>query len=99
MKQMKKVEIIIESIQMKRVIVLLASIDLPGYTIIPDVGGSGLSGRHDLEELTDVSRNSYIILVCTYKKAEEVIAKMTPVIQTFGGVCFTSKVEKIERQS
>lgn len=92
----KKVEIIIESIKTKKVIGIVEQLDIHAYTILQEVTGCGVHGMCDAEELTDVFKNTYFIIVCTEKKAEDLTQAMYPVLKKYGGICYMSDVQRID---
>ena len=92
---MKKVSIVVESLKLKKMYNIIHKSKMPGYTIIPDVGGSGQTGRHDIEEVSDACRNSLITIICTPEEADRLTDEVRPIIQRHGGICFVSNVETI----
>ena len=90
MKNMKKVEIIIESVYINRLLALFKKNEIKGYTIIKDIQGAGGHGRKTADDVTDVFSNDYIFTVCE----EEAFLKMQPDITNFikeyGGKCIVS---------
>jgi len=95
MDRLKKIEIIIESVKVRKIIEILESLSVSGYTVIEGATGRGASGLHDGLELTNVSHNSYFIIVAHEHKAEEIIHAVRPLHEKFGGICFVSNVDKV----
>lgn len=90
--KMKKVEIIIESLEVGNITSILESINVSGYTIIKDIIGKGGRGNRLADELTDVFKNNYIIVVCDNDKALEIIEAIRPILKKVGGVTLLSDV-------
>jgi nitrogen regulatory protein PII len=90
MKKMKKVEIIIESIYLKRLVELLKKSEVSGYTIIKDIEGYGGHGLKTADEANDLLSNTYIFTVCEEEKIENMIEKIRSFINTYGGKCIIS---------
>ena len=90
MKKMKKVEIIIESIYLKRLVDLLKKSDVSGYTIIKDIEGYGRHGLKTADEANDLLSNTYIFTVCEEEKIEKMIEKIRSFINKYGGKCIIS---------
>lgn len=95
MEKAKKVEIVIESINVHHVISLIDSLKLPGYSVISGVAGRGVHGEHDAQGLTDVSTNSYVIIVCSHEQSQELVNKTRPILQRYGGICLLSAIEEV----
>ncbi|MDN3513433.1 MAG: transcriptional regulator [Candidatus Brocadia sp.] len=92
MKPASKVEIIIDSLEVKRVVKFLDEIGVSGYSIINDVIGKGHRGERSGFELTDLFKNSYIMVVCDEKEMHKIVEAIRPIIKKFGGVCIVSDV-------
>ena len=73
MKNMKKIEIIIESIYLNRLIELFDRKEITGYTIIRDVEGKGITGIKSADEITDVFSNNYVFTVCDEDKLMNIL--------------------------
>jgi len=92
MKNMKKVELIIEAVYINRLITVLQKHDVGGYTIIKDVEGYGGHGIKTTEDVTDILSNIYLFTVCeatTYEKMDKDIRSF---LHTYGGKCILSDV-------
>ena len=90
MKKMKKVEIIIESIYLNRLLELFKESDVTGYTIIRDIEGSGSHGLRTGDEANDLLSNNYIFTVCEEEKIEKMLEKIRSFIDRYGGKCIVS---------
>jgi hypothetical protein len=87
MKSMKKVELIIEAVYIKRLLELFKKHEINGYTIIKDIEGRGGHGLKTADDVSDVFTNIYVFTVCE----ENVFISMKEEIRTFvkkyGGKC------------
>ncbi|MEX2438234.1 MAG: hypothetical protein WD449_03200 [Candidatus Babeliales bacterium] len=93
MNQAKKVEIIIESIHLAKIVRIMDELNLPGYSIIHEVTGHGSHGDREAEDqITQALSNSYIIAICSDKQATELAEQVAPKLKKFGGVCCISSV-------
>ena len=92
MRKMKKVEIIVEALEVDTIIQILESAETSGYTIVNDIAGKGGRGSRLADELTDVFKNKYIITICDEQIAKSVIEAVRPVLKKSGGVCLISDV-------
>ena len=92
MKKMKKIEIIIESIYLNRLIELFDRKEITGYTIIRDVEGKGITGIKSADEITDVFSNNYVFTVCDEDKLMNIVEDIRRFIKKYGGRCIVSDV-------
>ena len=93
MKQMKKVEVIIESIYVNRVLELFKESGVTGYTIFRDIEGYGSHGLKTADEANDLLSNSYIFTVCEEEKFAKMIEKIRSFINKYGGKCIVSDAQ------
>jgi nitrogen regulatory protein PII len=89
----KKVEIIIESVKVNRIIFELEEIGVPGFTIVGNISGKGANGVLDHNCKAKVFENTYIFTVCDEELANKIVAYMRNVLQYFSGTCFVSDVQ------
>ena len=92
MKNMKKIEIIIESIYLNRLIELFDRKEITGYTIRRDVEGKGITGIKSADEITDVFSNNYVFTVCDEDKLMNIVEDIRRFIKKYGGRCIVSDV-------
>ncbi len=92
MKPMKKVEVVIDSIYLSRVLEVLEKAGVSGYTVIRDALGKGERGMMAGDELTDVFKNSYVFTVCSEEIAQKIAESLRPLLKKVGGVCLISDV-------
>ena len=92
MKKMKKIEIILESVYLNRLIELFDRKEITGYTIIRDVEGKGITGIKSADEITDVFSNNYVFTVCDEAKLMNIVEDIRRFIKKYGGRCIVSDV-------
>lgn len=90
MNPVKRIEIIIDSIGVNELVGALKKQGANGYTIIPDVSGMGDRGPRMGDELTDVFKNTYLIVACPEDQANRLIEAIRPYLKKFGGMCLVS---------
>ncbi|APW64572.1 MULTISPECIES: P-II family nitrogen regulator [Arcobacteraceae] len=90
MKSMKKIEMIIESIYLNKVLDLFKEKDITGYTIIKDIEGSGGHGIKMADQFSDIQSNNYIFTVCDSSKFEEIKEEIRAFTKRYGGKCIVS---------
>lgn len=88
----KKIEVVIDSYHLEKVIEVFDKNGIGGYTVIKDVLGKGERGLMSGDELTDAFKNSYIFTVCDEEKALKIVQDIRPLLKRFGGVCILSDV-------
>ncbi|MFN3598994.1 MAG: P-II family nitrogen regulator [Aquificaceae bacterium] len=89
---MKKVEIVVDSVFLNRVLEILERTGVSGYTVIKDALGKGERGVMAGDELTDVFKNSYIFTICTEETVNKIVQELRPLLKKVGGVCLVSDV-------
>jgi len=89
---MKKVEIIIESIYINRLLELLERHNITGYTIIKDIAGRGGHGLKTADDFTDVFSNNYLFAVCEEEKYLNMQEDIRGFIKKYGGKCIVTDV-------
>lgn len=94
--QLKKVEIIIEVVKIPKIIRLIDSLGLSGYSIIHNVEGRGAHGMCDAQEVTDVLSNDYVLIICTDEEAQRLFDEVAPILKKYGGICYMSDVQKFK---
>ncbi|MEO6699256.1 MAG: hypothetical protein ABIM24_07780 [Paraperlucidibaca sp.] len=91
MQAIKKVEIIIEYLELPRLLALLkkASITV-GYTVIKEAVGSGGRGERAGNGFSGELTNSYLLIACSEDEANRIVEIVQPILKRFGGVCLVS---------
>lgn len=92
MKPVAKVEIIIDSMEVKNVMKLLDEVGVSGYSIINNVVGKGSRGVMTGDVFTDLFESSYVLVVCEEKEMHRIVEAIRPIINKFGGICIVSDV-------
>jgi nitrogen regulatory protein PII len=91
----KKIEIITNSLELERVLKILDRAGVSGYTIIEDVTGKGHRGRviDDLEG--HALTNGYIMTICNEEQEHQLVEALRPIIKKYGGLCIVSDARSI----
>lgn len=92
MKSMKKVEIIIESVYIKRLLKLFKEHKIAGYTVIKDIEGYGGHGLKTADDVMDVFSNVLVFTVCEAELYEKMDKDIRAFLHTYGGKCILSDV-------
>ena len=92
MKNMTKVELIIESVYENRLLKLFEKHNIGGYTIINDIEGSGGHGLKTGDDVTGVFSNTYIFTVCEAEVYDNMDKDIRAFLKSYGGKCILSDV-------
>lgn len=95
MKSVKKIEIVIDSVELPKVLRALDEQEVTGYTVIGDVTGKGERGERTGDDLTDVFRNSYVMTTCPEERLAQIVKVVRPLLERYGGVCLVSDAQWI----
>lgn len=92
MEARKKIEVVIDSYHLDKVLEVFDKNGIGGYTVIKDVLGKGERGLMSGDELTDTFKNSYVFTACDENTAVNVANQLRPILKRYGGVCIVSDV-------
>lgn len=95
MMPVKKIEIIVDELEMPNVLKLLDAAGVSGYTVIKDATGKGDRGLRGGDDLTGVFANSYILTACPGEKLDIIVESVRPILKQRGGVCLVSDAQWI----
>jgi nitrogen regulatory protein PII len=84
---MKRVEIVIDALELSSVCAVFDQAGVPGYTVIREVTGKGDRGDRTGDDLTGALKNGYLFCACNETQARTVAETVRPILQRFGGVC------------
>ena len=94
MKICKRIEIVIEKSMVPKLTALIKQLDLDGYTLIPEVRGSGDRGMRRADELSGESSNCLILIACDDQvKVEALLEGVRPLLVRAGGICLVSDAQ------
>uniref|UniRef100_A0A7V3E6I4 Nitrogen regulatory protein PII n=1 Tax=Ignavibacterium album TaxID=591197 RepID=A0A7V3E6I4_9BACT len=93
---MKKLEIIIESVERRRVCRILDEVGVKGYSIIDDIQGRGKTGPKSAQDLSNILKSSLIIVVDEEPIITKAIEQLKDVFKFYSGKIFLSEVTVIE---
>jgi nitrogen regulatory protein PII len=93
MKRVKRMEIVVDTLAVPKVLGALEASGLSGWTVVRDVTGKGERGLRAGDELTGVAGNGYVLTACEPEELARVTEAIRPILRTFGGVCLVSDAE------
>lgn len=95
MQNVKRLEIVTDAVELKDLCAALERHGVGGYTIIRDVIGQGHRGARSGDELTDVFKNCYVLVVCEAELVSPLIEEIRPILKRFGGLCLVSDAQSV----
>lgn len=95
MERGKRIEIVTNALEMRQVITLLAGHDIVAYTLVPGVVGRGEQGLQAGDDLTDASRNSYLLTTCRLDQLDRLVDALRRILRRFGGIYLVSDAQWI----
>lgn len=90
MKPVKRVEIVVDALEVSHVLELLADIDINAYTVIREAHGKGERGTRGGDAFSGAFDNSYVIIACDASQVDELVETIRPVLKQLGGICLVS---------
>ena len=93
MKEVKRIEIVIDASHTPMLLDALKDVGTTSYTLLRDVQGVGDRGERLGDTLTDVLQNSYVLVACPPEELSLVIEAVRPLIKQYGGVCLVSDAQ------
>ena len=88
MKPVKRIEIVIEEVELDNMIKELDRIGVVGYTVVPGAGGRGERGLR-YENLQGLG-NVLLTIACDEAQSKQVIEAVRPILKRYGGICLVS---------
>lgn len=93
---MKKVEVIVEAVYLKRLLEMFKKRGVHNYTLIRDIEGCGEHGRRMNDDVTDVDTNDYFFTLVNEEKFEQELKEdIRAFIKRYGGKCIVLDVNVI----
>ena len=93
MMPVKKIEIIIDALELPAVLKLIDAAGVSGYTVIRDATGKGERGTRAGDELSGTFINSYVMTACPPEQVKHVVEALRPILKRYGGVCLVSDAQ------
>ncbi|MGA7990930.1 MAG: DUF190 domain-containing protein [Thermoanaerobaculia bacterium] len=93
MRLVKRVEIVVEALVLRRITEIVDAAGIRGYTVLRNAGGKGGHGERSEDELVDTHRNAVLVVACDEAQLEPLLAALRPVLTRFGGMCLVSDAQ------
>ena len=92
MKPCTRIEIVAESALTNALLELFQEVDIPGFTMIPDIRGSGDRGLRWADDLAGDASNTLFLIACDEQdKVETLLERIRPLLSRSGGMCLVSE--------
>jgi hypothetical protein len=89
-KQVKRIEIVIDALQAQAVVSVLDRHGLTGWTRLRVEAGVGERGERRGDELSGASSNTLLVTTCAPGALTALIEDLRPMLRRLGGVCLVS---------
>jgi len=96
MEAVKRVEIVVDSVEVRRVTEVLDELGVSGYTVIPTLTGKGERGRRDGDGVSGVFANAYVLTACLPGQLRALVEAVRPLLKETGGICLVSDAEWVQ---
>ena len=90
----KRIEVIIEALQLKTALDVIERAGATGYTVVPHVYGKGHRGMHADLGFSDVLKNVLVIVVARRSVADSIATNLAPILEGFTGFAVITAVER-----
>ena len=95
-RRVKRVEIVVDSLHLTRVLEALAEAGVPVYTVLPNAEGRGERGQQRADDVSGSSGNAYVLVAIDPDQVSDVAEQVRPLLHAFGGICLISDAEWLE---
>ncbi len=95
MQPVKRVEIVADSVELPELVAVVERAGASGYTVIREVQGQGGRGLRANDTVTEVFKNSYLLVACPPDVAARIVEQVRPLLKHYGGICLVSDAQYI----
>jgi nitrogen regulatory protein PII len=97
MHPVKRIEIIVSSMELPKITQALEKAGVPGYSVIKDVVGKSDLGTvsDDFDLAASTLSNIYILSYCPPDIIKQVVEIIRPVLNKYGGACYISEAMEV----
>ncbi len=89
----KRLEIIIEALELQKALAMIERAGATGYTVIPRIYGKGHRGIRTELGFSDVLKNVMIIVIARETVAEQIAQDVGPLFERYAGLLTVTAVE------
>lgn len=91
----KRIEILVDTPLVPRVIRLVKDIDISGWSVIKIASGGSRDGRWDHDEVTGAAAKSIVLMIANQEKADQLADKVAPLLESHGLLITIGNVEVV----
>jgi nitrogen regulatory protein PII len=95
MHPVSRIELIVNSTEIKKLTKLLDKANVPGYTVFRHVNGKGEWGITPEDTAMIDLDNAYILVFCPNDQTEKLLREIQPFLKRLGGRCYTSEAQAL----
>lgn len=92
----KRIEIVMDAAHTPELVRVIKAAGATGYTLLPDVQGSGDRGDRMGDELGNVFRNCYLLIASTPQGVDAIVNAAQPLLERHGGICLVSDATSLK---
>lgn len=96
MKNLKRIECVIASVHVPRVVDALRAAEVDGYTVVRGASDWGDRGARQPDGISGVFENCVVLCACDAQLLDAVVDKLRPILKRYGGVAMVSDVQRVE---
>ena len=93
MQDTQRIEVVIDSLHVDRVVELLRGAGVAGYTVIRNASGWGDRGARVPDGVSGVFENCVVLCACDVERWEAVAEDLRGLLKRFGGVALVSQAQ------
>lgn len=90
MKPVKRVELVVDALEVPQLLKQLSNIDINAYTVIREAHGKGDRGTRGGDIFSGIFDNSYIVIACSEEQSQKIVETVRPILKSLGGMCLVS---------
>lgn len=95
MHEVKRIEIVSDSVELAKIIAALEKAGVSSYTILRNVAGRIPGGMNSDDLVMTTLDNVYLIAFCLPDQIKPVLETVRPILNKFGGACYLSEAMEI----
>ena len=95
MHPVKRIEIIVDSIELPKILEGLEQANISSYAVIRNVTGKGVRGTVAEDSAVTMMDNAYVIAFCSQETVAPLVERIRPILNRFGGSCWISDAMEI----